>query len=233
MNKISLYTLLVLLFLGISKSFSPTAQKTTFVQNEQVFPGLFNGAPLSLVLVDAFTAGFLIKTYYLKLKIVHGFKQPEFMIVRTNKSFYKANQANIGMSLFRRYERNNKESTTPLPPGSLYVGDPAFGGWKYHNSGQRKWHFHRVYRHFSRQFFWGDYQPNYEFYEKVMIHMKNETPFYGLNGEFGTEGSITKSLYENSPYRIKKNAESFIEHLKMYISLPASPTPPKKEEVKG
>lgn len=63
--------------------------------------------------------------------------------------------------------------------------------------------------------------------------MKNETPFYGLNGEFGTEGSITKSLYEKSPYRVKKNTEGFLDHLKMYISLPVSNNPPKKEEVKG
>ncbi len=231
MNKISLYTLLLLLFLGLSKSFSPSAQKTTFVQNEQVFPGLFSGAPLSLVLVDAFEAGFFIKTYYLKFKIVHGFKQPEFLVVRTNNKFFKKNQNNIGMSLFRRYERNNTESTTPLPPGSIYVGDPAFGGWKYHNSGERKWHFHRVYRHFAVQFFWDKYRPNYEFYEKVKIHMKNDTPFYGLNGEFGTKGSITGRLYETSPYRTKESKINFLDHLKEYISIPSWKN--KMVEVKG
>lgn len=236
MNKISLYTLLILLFLGLSKSFSPSAQRTTFVQNEQVFPGLFSGAPLSLILIDAFKAGFLIKTYYLKFKIVHGFKQPEFLIVRTNKKFYEKNQNNIGMSLFRRYERNSKESTTPLPPGSIYVGDPAFGGWKYHNSGQRLWHFHRVYRHFTRQFFWGKYRPTYEFFEKIQIHLKNETPFYGLNNEFGTEGTITNELFKNSPYRIRANDINFLDQLGKYIAIPQwsnKKAVKKKEEVKG
>lgn len=236
MNKISLYTLLILLFLGLSKSFSPSAQRTTFVQNEQVYPGLFAGAPISLVLIDAFKAGFLIKTYYLKFKIVHGFKQPEFLIVRTNKKYFDKNKENIGMSLFRRYERNSQESTTPLPPGSIYVGDPAFGGWKYHNSGQRIWHFHRVYRHFTRQFYWGKYRPNYNFYEKVQIHLKNETPFYGLNNEFGTEGSLTEVLFNKSPYRKRSNDINFLEQLGKYISIPKWNSKVKKKEkveVKG
>jgi len=205
------------------------------VQNRQVFSGLFQGAPLSLILVDAFQAGFLIKTYYLKFNVVHGFKQTETIVVRTNKKFFKENKGNIGMSLFRRYERDAKESTTPLPPGSIYVGDPAFGGWRYVNSGERKWHFHRVYRHFKRQFFWGDYQPNYEFYQKLKIHMESERPFFGLNNEFGTDGKLTNYLYKESPFRKKGEVQSFMEHLKEYISIPnwSALNKSKKEKVKG
>ncbi|MCR9205172.1 MAG: hypothetical protein NXH75_11370 [Halobacteriovoraceae bacterium] len=220
MNKISLYTLLILLFLGVSKSFSPSAQKTTYIQNDQVLASLSDGAPVSLILIDAFEAGFLIKTYYLRFKLVHGFKTPEYLVVRTNKTYFKENQKNIGMSLFRRYERNKKESTIPLPPGSIYVGDPAFGGWRYANSGERQWHFHKVYRHFSRQFYWGEYRPNYEFFQKVQTHLKSETAFYGLKNEFGKDGVITKALYENSPYRTKNKELNFLEQLKRYITLP-------------
>jgi hypothetical protein len=108
MNKISLYTLLILLFLGLSKSFSPSSQKTQFVVNEQVFASMFQGAPVSLVLLDAFQAGFLIKTHYLKFKFIHGFKQAETVVVRTNPTFWKKHQSNIGMTLFRRSERNNE-----------------------------------------------------------------------------------------------------------------------------
>lgn len=233
MNKLSLYTLLILLFLGLSKSFAPSAQKSLFVQNQQVFSGIFSGAPLSVVLMDAFEAGLFIKTYYLKLKVVHGFKQPEIMIVRTSRKYYNSSKANIGMSLFRRYERNNVESTTPLPAGSIYIGDPAFGGWRYHNSGARHWHFHRVYRHFTTQFFWGDYKPTYEVFEKIKIHSKNETPFYGLNNEFGTEGSLTKKLYEESPFRKKANEASFLDSLKKFISIPDWNRKSYTKEVKG
>lgn len=221
MNKISLYTLLILLFLGVSKSFSPSVQKTSFIQNEQVLSSISPGAPLSILLIDAFEAGFLIKTYYLRFKIVHGFKTPEFLVVRTNKKYYQANKKNIGMSLFRRYERKKKESTIPLPPGSIYVGDPAFGGWRYVNSGERQWHFHKVYRHFSHQFFWGEYRPSFEFYQRIKTHMKSETAFYGLHDEFGTDGKITENLFKNSPYRKKNEVRDFLDQLKRYISIPS------------
>ncbi len=181
---------------------------------------MFSGAPISLVLIDAFQAGFLIKTHYLKFKFIHGFKQDETIVVRTNAEFWKKHQENIGMTLFRRSERNNKESTTPLPPGGLYVGDPAFGFWKYHNSGERRWYFHRAYKEFNKKFFWKDFRPNYEFYEKAKIHLENEKAFYGLAGEFGTKGTITKSLYLNSPYRKKEAKQSFLDHIWYYISLP-------------
>ncbi|MEC7275584.1 MAG: hypothetical protein VXV96_04620 [Bdellovibrionota bacterium] len=235
MNKILLYTLLILLFLGLSKSFSPSSQKTSFVQTKLDLPSLTTGAPVSIVLTDAFDAGFLIKTYYLKLKIVHGFKQPETLVVRTNKKFYNENKDNVGMSLFRRMERENKESLTPLPPGSIYVGDPAFGAWRYHNSGERRWHFHRVYRHFARQFYWGDYRPNYDFFEKLKIHQKNEQPFYGLNGEFGTKGTLTEGLFKKSPYRDVGVRLNFLENLKRYISIPSWNIEVKEvtDEVKG
>jgi hypothetical protein len=232
MNKISLYTLLILLFLGLSKSFSPSSQKTQFVVNEQVFASMFQGAPVSLVLLDAFQAGFLIKTHYLKFKFIHGFKQAETVVVRTNPTFWKKHQSNIGMTLFRRSERNNEESTTPLPPGSLYVGDPAFGFWKYHNSGDRRWYFHRAYRHFNKKFFWKEFRPNYSFYEKVKIHLENEKAFYGLNSEFGTEGTVTKELYSNSSYRKKGTRQSFLDHIWYYVSLPPWSSDSKKKEDK-
>lgn len=220
MNKISLYTLLILIFLGLSKSLSPSAQKAIYIQNEKVYSGLFQGAPLSLILVDMFQAGFLIKTYYMKFKIVHGFKQSETIITRTSKKYWTANKDKIGMSLFRRYERDNRESVVPMPPGTLYIGDPAFGGWKFRNSGKREWYFHRAYRHFPFQFFWDDFRPTYEFYEKLQIYLKNEKPFFGLNQEFGTKGSITSHLNENSPYKREDQEYIFLEHLSDYIDVP-------------
>ncbi len=68
MNKISLYILLILIFLAMSKSFSPSSQGAPFVVDERVYSNFFQGAPLSVVLVDSFTTGFLIKTYFHKYK---------------------------------------------------------------------------------------------------------------------------------------------------------------------
>lgn len=220
MNKISLYTLLILIFLGLSKSLSPSAQKAIYIQNEKVYSGLFQGAPISLILIDMFEAGFLIKTYYMKFKVVHGFKQSETIITRTSKKYWMANKKNIGMSLFRRHERDNKDSVVPMPPGTLYIGDPAFGGWKFRNSGKREWYFHRAYRHYPYQFYWDNFRPTYDFFEKLQIYQVNEKPFYGLQGEFGTDGSITGHLNENSPFKRESREYIFLEHLSDYIDVP-------------
>lgn len=222
MNRISLYTLLILLFLGFSKSLSPSAQKTIFVQNERVFSGLFSGSPLSLILIDEFQAGFLIKTYYLKFKIIHDrFNKYEVVVVRTSKDFWEKNKMNVGMSLFRRSERDQNESTIPMPPGTLFIGDKAFGGWKFVNSGKREWRFNKFHRHFPNLLYWDEFRPDYEFYKELEIHLKNDKPFYGLNNEFGTDGSVTGHLQKDSPFKMKhKSFISFDEFKKYYFGLP-------------
>jgi len=196
LNKLSLYTLLILLFLGLSKNFSPSEQKTPLIPNEKVLGHYFVGAPLSVVLTENFQIGFLIKTYFMRLKVVHGFKSPEETIVRTSKEFWEKNKANIGMSIFRRDENKQEESTIPQPPGSLYVGNLAFGRWGYANSGEKVWKFHKPYQHYSNIFGWLDFTPNFEFYKKMKIHLKNEQAFYGLNNEFGANGSITQKAFK-------------------------------------
>lgn len=196
MNKLSLYTLLILLFLGLSKSFSPSEQKTPFIQNEKVLGHYFVGAPLSVVLTETFQIGFLIKTYFIRLKVVHGFKSPEEVIVRTSKDYWEASQKHLGMSLFRRNENKQEESTVPLPPGALYVGNLSFGRWTYANSGDRVWKFHKPYQHYSKIFGWLDFVPNHDFFKRMNIHIQNEQPFFGLNNEFGAEGEISKKAFK-------------------------------------
>lgn len=220
MNKFSMYVLLILVFLGLSKNFSPSSQKSIFVQNEQVLSALIPDAPISLILVDLFDAGFIIKTYYLKLKVIHGFKSDETIMVRTTHKFWKKNFDNIGMSLFRRFERDLAESTVPMPPGSLFIGNRAFGRWRYQNSGRRVWKFYKVYRHFPKSFSWGDYRPDYDFYKAMQIHLTNETPFYGTNNEFGTNGLITKKVGMANSLRKKQESITFVNHLKRYVSIP-------------
>lgn len=220
MNRFSLYILLILIFLGLSKSFSPSSQKTDFIDNERVFASYFKGAPLSIILEDTYKAGFLIKTYYFKLKVIHGFKSPEHITVRTSRKFWIDNQKNIGMSLFRRYERNSVESIVPMPPGSLYIGDPSFGHWEYLDSGEKGWKFHRAYKKFPILFQWHDFIPNYKFFQTMKVYLESEQAFYGVNTEFGTLGSITKLSYQekNSESQLKK--ESFKIIYKKLLSTP-------------
>ncbi len=220
MNKLSLYVLLILLFLGLSKSFSLSSQQTVFVPNINVLPSLKNGAPISLILVDMYDAGFLIKTYYLKFKVIHGFKSAETLVVRTHVKFWEENKNNIGMSLFRRHERDEKESTVPLPPGSIFIGNQAFGSWKYHDSGKKIWQFHKVYRHFPKSFNWQEFRPSYDFYQSLKVHEENSTAFYGLANEFGTAGTVTEKMSMGSLSKRTKETISIYNYFTTYFKLP-------------
>ena len=193
LNKISLYVLLVLIFLGLSKSFAPAEKKTVFIANKEYLSIHYSGAPLSVILIDSFQTGFLIKTFYQKYKIFHGFKSPEIVTVRTSKNFWNETKSFQGMSLFRRAEKNNEESYTPMPPGSLYIGDPSFGRFE-NKSGEKLWKFHRAYKHYPEVFFWGDFRPTYAFFKTGFLHQKNDSPYYGLNNEFGENGIVTKEV---------------------------------------
>lgn len=219
MNSFSIYILLILIFLGLSKSFSPSEQRAKFIKNENVFSSHFYGSPISVILEEEYQTGFLIKTYFQKYRVIHGFKAPDSIVVRTTYKFWQKNQKNIGMSLFRRGEKDQSDSTAVLPPGSLYLGDPAYGHWEISDSGIKKWHFHRAYRHFSSLFRWKKFRPSFNFYQKVELYKETLTPFYGLKNEFGTDGSITKLSYKKVKQETKAH-ESFGQHLKKILNFP-------------
>ena len=221
MNRISLFTLLILLFLGLSKSFSPSEKKTDYIVNERVLRHYFkSNDPISLILLDAFQAGFLIKTYYLKLKVVHGFKTPNTIVVRTSKKFWEKHEAHIGMSIYRKMSKKTSPSTVVLPPGSLYIGNSAFGRWQYHDSGEKYWYFYSAYRNFPSIFQWDTFRPSQAFYQAIVQHLKNELPFFGLHSEFGTEGHITKKILKNRIDQTIKEKVNFKDIWRTYITLP-------------
>ncbi len=225
MNKFSLYILLILIFLGLSKGFSPSEQKTDYIINDRVLSHLFQEAPLSLMLLDTFQAGLLIKTYYLKLKIIKPFQVPHTIIVRTSKKFWKKIKAYKGMSIFRRKDQQLQkkpilESTTPLPPGSLYIGDPGYGTWVYADSGKKIWRFHKAYRNFSEVFHWGDFRPNFEFYKTMRIHQENNRPFFGFQNEFGEKGIVTLKQIQPMVDQTKVEKIQFKKHINKLILIP-------------
>lgn len=217
MNKISLYILLVLVFLGLSQSFSMTEKGTVYIKNKEMMGHYFEGSPVCLLLIDSFETGFLIKTYYHKYKIIYGFKQPRIFTVRTSFEFYRENTPNIGMSIFRRGERVNSENTVPMPPGTLFVGNPAYGSWTIIDSGQKVWIFHRAYRHFAHLLGLGDFRPSYQFFKNSRIHLVQERPFYGLSNEFGTNGSVTRANFPEYFHKSQKETISIRTFLKKLI----------------
>ena len=109
MNKILTYLILILIFLGLSTSFSPSERGTDYIVNERVYSNFFKGGPISLILVSASQNGFLIKTHYHKYRLISPFRPPETITFRTSKEYWNKSQKNIGMSLFRRKSGKKKK----------------------------------------------------------------------------------------------------------------------------
>lgn len=197
MNKISLYLFLILVYLGLSKSFSPTEQSIPYIHDSTDLARFFPEAPLSLILIESFQTGFLIHTYFHRYKAIYVFKESEEFVVRTSEPFWKKNLPHLGLSLLRRNDTEPyEETTTPVPPGSLFVGHAAYGSWETQDSGQRIWVFHNAYKNFPDVFYWGEFTPTEEFHTTLEAHLKHDIPFLGLNKEFGTEGTITKQFFD-------------------------------------
>ncbi|MBC75699.1 MAG: hypothetical protein CME64_06765 [Halobacteriovoraceae bacterium] len=212
LNKIIIYSLLLLTYLGLSKSLSPSEFGISYVFNEESLSSLIKGAPVSVILVDTHSTGFIIKTYYQKYKVVYGFQTYEELIVRTSRAFTQKNKDYIGMSIFRRSEDLN-ESFTPLPPGSVFIGNRDFGRWRNTSKG-KVWSFYRAYRYIPQYTGLKSYTATYNVFQQIQKSVRDNTPFFGFNDEFGTKGSITKREF---PAYFKKDRNDQFD-LKDYFS---------------
>lgn len=221
MNKISLYLLLILIYLGLSKSFAPSEQANIYIPHEFALQHQFESSPISIILTDAFKTGFLIHTHFHRYSVVHVFKPPEDIYVRTSERFWNKHLAHIGMSIMRRNDREEEASMTPMPPGFQFLGDPAYGSWQQHESGRMIWQFHNAYREFPKLFGWGDFVPDKKFYQMGLRYLENKRPYLGEDNEFGSLGKITQEEYGWSPPKqssLRQDLRRFLDSLKASFS---------------
>ncbi|MCM2350689.1 MAG: hypothetical protein NDI69_11770 [Bacteriovoracaceae bacterium] len=212
MYKFFLYTMLIILYLGLAKALSPSEIGIHYLQNERGFSKLISAPDSSVILVDTHATGFLIKTYYQKYRVISGYDTVEELIVRTSKEFAHKNLKNIGMSLYRKTPE--KEEFLPLPPGSLYIGNREFGSWKKNKKGEYRWTFSKAYKNFPRYLGWGTFRPTEEFYRELRSKVALNEPFYGLHGEFGPQGKVTR---ENFPQFFKEERMKKVEMKSLLI----------------
>lgn len=220
MNRFSLYIFLILIFLGLSKNFSPSVVKIYQMKNIAIFGETFKEDNFSILLLDTFKTGFMIKTYFLKLKIAYPFKPSEVITVRTSYDLFTYYKQFLGMSLYRIGENMQDQDSTPMPPGTLFVGNPAYGRWKLHDSGERYWKFHRAYQRFPNLFFWGDFRPSFSFYKSTKASLKNNIPYFGDQNQFGIDGSITKKALNTEDEQASYIKIKLKKYIKKYISTP-------------
>ena len=217
MNKLIIYVILLILYLGLSKSLSPSEFGIKYVNSQKSLALSIPGAPVSVILTDIHSTGFIIKTYYHKYKVVYGFQSFEELIIRTSRKYMEENLPYLGMSVFRRFKLENKEDFTPLPPGSVFVGDYNFGNWV-DRRGKKQWRFFRVYRQIPTYLGWKDFQPTFQTYTRIRTAIDEKKPFFGSNDEFGINGSITKVSFPKYFERQKNEPIDLEKFIKAYLN---------------
>ncbi len=190
MQRIILYVVLVLSYLGLSKAFAPTELGMYYVPNEKGLTKVIPGSHVSVILTDMHATGFLIKTYYQKYRLVYGFQGAEEMIVRTSRDFARKSRHNVGLSIFRRYD--DGEETLPMPPGGHLVGRREYGEWRNNSAGKPRWRFYRAYRNLPKYLGWGKWRPDDAFYEQYLAYRERDERFLGDKGQFGPGGRVTR-----------------------------------------
>lgn len=216
-NKIIIYVCLIFLYLGLSKSLSPSELGISYVTNEESLSELIRGAPLSVILTDTHATGFIIKTHYHKYRVVYGFQTYEELIVRVSRNFMLQHQEHIGLSIMHRNSENIADFT-PLPPGSVFIGDRSFGNWQYNKSTKMKeWRFHRAYRYLPKYLGIEDLDITEKFYDRIKVAEKNQQAFLGFNDEFGIDGKITKKSFPSFFAKENKATMDIKEYLKNYF----------------
>lgn len=194
MYKFFLYIMLVILYLGLAKTLSPSELGVHYLQNEKGFPKLVRpGQSSTFILIDTHATGFLIKTYYQKYRVISGFDNVDELIVRTSKEFARRNKNNIGMSLYRKTD--SKEEFVPLPPGSGFLDNPEYGEWKMSKKGQLIWRFNKSFKNFPKYLGWGKWRPDIEFFQEMRSSSSSGQPYYGKDHEFGTLGRVTREAF--------------------------------------
>jgi hypothetical protein len=216
-NKSAVYIFLILIYLAIAKSSSHNELGAFYVNSIDDIEQLVPGAPVSVILTDMHTTGFLIKSHYQKWRVVHGYRSSEEIIVQSSPKFTLQHKLFVGMEIFRRSSENFISNSTPLPPGSIFVDDPAFGRWREDN-GIKSWRFYRAYRHLPSSLGWGDFRPNADFARQIQIHIEQNKPFYGFENEFGTSGKFTQKAFPDFFSKNRQRTNSLAKMFKSYFN---------------
>ncbi len=202
MNNIIIYILLLVSYLSLNRAIAPDNLGLEYIRTSKDLEKIIKHYPATAILERIMTKGYIIKTYYQKYKIVYAHRSPREIIVRTRRRFAASSKKYVGMSLFNIDEQQNI-STTPMPPGTIFLDNEKFGQW-YFKSSEYFWKFYRSYKRLPIFLGWGSFRPSKQFYENSQINKKEKKAFLGLENEFGAKGEITLQFLPRS-----KNNEIF------------------------
>ena len=221
MKKALLYVTFFLAFLVVSVQCAPGSGVKKYIVDKSSYSKVLSGGPLSAILQDVYRLGFIVKSNIHRYQVVRAFGPSEVITLRVSRKYFKQTLGFIGLSLFRRKSKQQEE-TTPLPPGSLFVGDLSYGHWARQSDGTKSWLFFGTYRHLREKFLWGSFKPNYAFYQSLRNHVesRNVQAFLGPQNEFGSEGSITRAVLPLHWYKNRNQKLSLDDYIKAVMAIP-------------
>jgi hypothetical protein len=167
----------------------------------------------SIILEDMKEEGNFKDHYFHKYRVV----MPEHAEAGTtdwlevSPDYYQTNQPFLGMTL--AIKKDGKLSSSVSPAGYQYVGDSKYGQWRTNSRGGSFWEFYGKYAFFSSMF-GGFNRPIYRNdYNSYRQHRSRNTPYFGSNKQYGTNGSYTKqakpNFYSRRTARMSSKRSSF------------------------
>ena len=205
MNRLSVYIFLIIVFLGLSKNqnFNLEGQQI-IIKDSESLSKIFKMRPLSIVLMDYFSTGLIIRTYYHKYRFIQEQKAFQTVTIQVSRNFFNKNRNNIGMSIFRKNIRG-QEGHLVAPPGALFIGNTIYGAWKKNlEIPGEEWIFYPPYKDLQVGLGLEDYVITKPFYEQVRYNIILNRPYYGPDQEFGINGSVSKKKFPDFFRRKKK-----------------------------
>ena len=131
---------------------------------------------------------------------------------RVPKSVYRRYQPYLGMVILAKGEDGKVEETF-APPGYRYVGDQRYGHWRSDSRGGSFWAFYGKYALLSHLFGTRNrpiYRNDWGAYRSARQARK---PYFGSRGEFGTQGTYTRTtnptFYERQKVRQQSSKDRF------------------------
>lgn len=167
----------------------------------------------SIILADMKEEGNFSSRYFHKYRVI----LPESAEDGTTdwwkvpKEYYRLNEALLGMTL--AVKKDGSFSSSAAPPGYQYVGDAKYGRWQSDSRGGSFWEFYGKYALFS-SLLGGYNRPIYRAdYDGYRQSRSRNTPYFGRNKQYGTNGSYTKqakpNFYSRQAARQKMKRTSF------------------------
>lgn len=157
---------------------------------------LVNEKEYAIILNDMREEGNLFPSYFHQYRVDIGEKSSVRQPIEVTESFYKKNQAFLGMAVATRTP-DGGETNRPIPNGYQYVGNQQYGRWRTNESGGSMWEFYGKYMLMSQAMRWAGFGMRRSHYDDYLGYRATNRSYFGPNRQYGTAGTVTQKQKPN------------------------------------